>query len=111
VGWHRAVADCAVRCGGAWSGLCSGAVAARGAAWRDDEIAVWAVFGGGDLGGLDLAAVRKGRKQFFFEKKNQKTFFCLVPYRTGSVIRWLAATDKSFLVLFFKKELLPSLPL
>jgi glycerol-3-phosphate acyltransferase PlsY len=35
---------------------------------------------------------RKARKQFFYEKKNQKTFL----------------KSKSFLVLFFKKELLPS---
>jgi hypothetical protein len=35
------------------------------------------------------------KKQFFFEKKNQKTFvYCL------------RATDKSFLLLFFKKEIL-----
>jgi hypothetical protein len=34
----------------------------------------------------------KGRKQFFSEEKNQKTFM-----------------SKGFLVLFFKKELLPSL--
>jgi hypothetical protein len=44
----------------------------------------------------------KEEKQFFFEKKNQKTF-----------VRWFSGapapvrtrrTDKSFLVLFFKKE-------
>jgi hypothetical protein len=42
-------------------------------------------------------ACRKQRKQFFFEKKNQKTF-----------IRWFTRiqSSKSFLVLFFKKELL-----
>jgi hypothetical protein len=50
---------------------------------------------------------REGRKRFFFEKKNQKTS-----------IHWSVApgpwerskprsADKSFLVLFFKKELLP----
>jgi len=36
---------------------------------------------------------------FFFEKKNQKTFCCLDAYPIG----------KSFLFLFFKKEILPSL--
>jgi hypothetical protein len=36
----------------------------------------------------------KGRKQFFFEKKNQKTFIQLVGVSTG----------KSFLLLFCKKE-------
>jgi hypothetical protein len=39
----------------------------------------------------------KGRKVFFFEKKNQKTFI----YFTRHQI------DKSFLLLFFKKEDLP----
>jgi hypothetical protein len=42
----------------------------------------------------------KGRKDFFFEKKKQKTFIILEP-------RWLnrrVQTNKSFLVLFFKKE-------
>jgi hypothetical protein len=39
-----------------------------------------------------------GRQEvFFFEKKKQKTFTILPS----------APTDKSFLVLFFKKELLP----
>jgi hypothetical protein len=41
-------------------------------------------------------------KQFFFEKKNQKTF---APGVRGGAPR--TETDKSFLVLFFKKELLP----
>jgi len=42
------------------------------------------------------------RKDFFFEKKKQKTFACLAsafPERLGLM-------SKSFLVLFFKKELL-----
>jgi len=44
------------------------------------------------------------KKQFFFEKKNQKTFICLARReRPGR-----EATIKSFLVLFFKKELLAS---
>jgi hypothetical protein len=42
------------------------------------------------------------RKHFFFEKKKQKTFACL---DRGYASR-LELTDKSFLVLFFKKELL-----
>jgi hypothetical protein len=44
------------------------------------------------------ASEREGRKAFFFEKKKQKT----------SVHGVRASTDKSFLVLFFKKELLAS---
>jgi hypothetical protein len=47
----------------------------------------------------------KGSKQFFFEKKNQKTFTRLdtrQPYPARQPI------IKSFLVLFFKKELLAS---
>jgi len=46
-----------------------------------------------------------GMKQFFFEKKNQKTFTPLGACRT-LVVR--NPTDKSFF-LFFKKELLPAL--
>jgi hypothetical protein len=49
------------------------------------------------------------RKNFFFEKKKQKTF---VHGGEPEVQKgdWLpVVTDKSFLVLFFKKELLPSL--
>jgi hypothetical protein len=46
-------------------------------------------------------------KGFFFEKKKQKTFGNWAePWRMGS-----AQTGKSFLVLFFKKELLPSHPI
>jgi hypothetical protein len=41
---------------------------------------------------------------FFFEKKNQKTF---TPLRALPASR--APTVKSFLLLFFKKEGLPSL--
>jgi hypothetical protein len=50
------------------------------------------------------AAFRYGRKQFFFEKKNQKTFVRLVNAADATT---LTETSKSFLVLFFKKELLP----
>jgi hypothetical protein len=44
---------------------------------------------------------RWGRKDFFFEKKKQKTFGFLGAW---SELRRLS--NKSFLVLFFKKELL-----
>jgi hypothetical protein len=47
------------------------------------------------------------RKQFFFEKKNQKTFANAANIRFKRVNSVLPAIDKSFLVLFFKKELLP----
>jgi hypothetical protein len=52
---------------------------------------------------------KKVRKQFFFEKKNQKTFTSLATPdgRTLGGSR-AGCADKSFLVLFFKKELLPS---
>jgi hypothetical protein len=46
-------------------------------------------------GGGDARGVREG-KVFFFEKKKQKTF----------VSAGADSMDKSFLVLFFKKELL-----
>jgi len=46
----------------------------------------------------------KGRKQFFFEKKNQKTF---IPAYGDKLIYKHAKRSQSFLVLFFKKELLP----
>jgi len=47
--------------------------------------------------------LKQGRQQFFFEKKNQKTFISCAPKRMVPPV-----TSKSFLVLFFKKELLPS---
>jgi hypothetical protein len=47
------------------------------------------------------------RKRFFFEKKNQKTF----PLGAQSRVGGTHQTGKSFLVLFFKKEQLPSLAL
>jgi hypothetical protein len=49
--------------------------------------------------------VIRGRKQFFFEKKNQKTFT-----RFGTHRRYFRVNQqsKSFLVLSFKKERLPS---
>ncbi len=53
-----------------------------------------------------LFAVRKEDQQFFFEKKSQKTFAHGV-YTAGQRVR---RENKSFLVLFFKKELLPFFP-
>jgi hypothetical protein len=47
--------------------------------------------------------MRKQRKRFFFEKKKQKTF----EYWAEPIQR-RPPGDKSFLVLFFKKELLPT---
>jgi len=49
----------------------------------------------------------KGRKKFFFEKKNQKTFATFTRDVSPSPGQ---QEQKSFLVLFFKKELLAFLP-
>jgi len=47
---------------------------------------------------------------FFFEKKNQKTFICWYPRKLDQrCARWQARKSKSFLLLFFKKEVLPVL--
>jgi hypothetical protein len=46
---------------------------------------------------------RKQGKAFFFEKKKQKAFVCAVADLAGKV---RVSTNKSFLVLFCKKELL-----
>jgi len=43
---------------------------------------------------------REGRKPFFFEKKNQKTFIHLARAKADR----LGSKGNSFLVLFFKKE-------
>ncbi len=43
---------------------------------------------------------------FFFEKKKQKTFANFVQQWVQKGQSGAALTDKSFLVLFFKKELL-----
>jgi hypothetical protein len=62
--------------------------------------------GADDQGRLGLGlAIEQGRKQFFFEKKNQKTFASWLARPERSV---RIPKSKSFLVLFFKKELLPS---
>jgi hypothetical protein len=45
-------------------------------------------------------------KQFFFEKKNQKTFVLLVG--RGRQDRFVPRREKVFWFFFFKKELLPS---
>jgi len=47
--------------------------------------------------------MREARKYFFFEKKKQKTFACCLTRQERSV---RTEASKSFLVLFFKKELL-----
>jgi hypothetical protein len=49
------------------------------------------------------------RKDFFFEKKKQKTFANAAGVSFYLATSVLTLRDKSFLVLFFKKELLPSL--
>jgi hypothetical protein len=45
--------------------------------------------------------------KFFFEKKNQKTFDYLRPPKASMEIPRHRPTDKSFLLLFFKKADLP----
>jgi hypothetical protein len=61
---------------------------------------------GGGREPINRGARRKrGKKAFFFEKKNQKTS------DVGLSLSGGYAMDKSFLVLFFKKELLPCLTL
>jgi hypothetical protein len=52
-----------------------------------------------------LLARQVRSKQFFFEKKNQKTF-TLLAYAADTIGTY--SGNKSFLVLFFKKELLAS---
>jgi hypothetical protein len=49
------------------------------------------------------------RKQFFSEEKNQKTFAPAPAARLRAMTDMLgiASKDKSLLVLFFRKELLP----
>jgi hypothetical protein len=54
--------------------------------------------GGREWAGWVGTGRKKARKQFFFEKKNQKTLVCKIPFLQSS---------KSFLFLFFKKEILP----
>jgi hypothetical protein len=56
--------------------------------------------------GRGYPPLRRIRKAFFFEKKKQKTFIRLA---LASQER-LGPDSQKFLVLFFKKELLPSFP-
>jgi hypothetical protein len=46
-------------------------------------------------------------RSFFFEKKKQKTLAIAASIQFNPEIKMLPATDKSFLLLFFKKEELP----
>jgi len=48
----------------------------------------------------------EAKKQFFFEKKNQKTFTYEGQHLIGPAAQTFDATGKSFLLLFFKKEVL-----
>jgi hypothetical protein len=58
--------------------------------------------------GLMARAGNQARKQFFFEKKNQKTFASRsTPDESPRGSPDVGRAVKSFLVLFFKKELLP----
>jgi hypothetical protein len=49
---------------------------------------------------------QEGSKRFFFEKKNQKTFMTLAPRVQAISPPHENQMDKSFLLLFFKKEAL-----
>jgi len=55
---------------------------------------------------LAAAGVKQERKRFFFEKKNQKTFVYGARAVAGVSDSGPGRQGKSFLVLFFKKELL-----
>jgi len=50
----------------------------------------------------------KGRKQFFFEKRTKKLLFSRLRNNVACRVK---QQSKSFLVLFFKKELLSCSPL
>jgi hypothetical protein len=52
---------------------------------------------------------QQGQKDFFFEKKKQKLLLLASGWRFKPVNPLLVVTDKSYLVLFFKKERLSSL--
>jgi hypothetical protein len=54
-----------------------------------------------------FAAKAEARQVLFFAKKNQKTFATFVWQPGPAIDRMPAATGKSFLVLFCKKEHLP----
>jgi hypothetical protein len=78
----------------------------KGGCWR--ELQPW--LGGARRGGQRTYKRHHEEKgsMFFFEKKNQKTFINCDWHCVHPVGRRLAAIVKSFLVLFFKKEQLPS---
>jgi hypothetical protein len=63
---------------------------------------------GGQQGGQPQEKAREG-KAFFLERKNQRTFFDWRPRFGPMSIMVQMRTDKSFLLLFFKKEGLPCL--
>jgi hypothetical protein len=46
----------------------------------------------------------KARKQFFFEKKNQKTFVCFGPHLTRLFSPGAASNSQKFFVSFFQKR-------
>jgi hypothetical protein len=50
----------------------------------------------------------KQGQAFFFEKKEQKTFAPAHFWHLSNLVQPAARSEKSFLVLFFKKERLPS---
>jgi hypothetical protein len=52
--------------------------------------------------------IGEARKDFFFEKRNKKLLLRFARHANNP---GGASTDKSFLVLFFKKELLPFSPI
>jgi hypothetical protein len=57
------------------------------------------------MGGVIAGADQQGRKQFFFEKKNQKTFIFPPAATSGSwPDSWYITRNKSLLLLFFRKE-------
>jgi hypothetical protein len=54
---------------------------------------------------VPIGKAQEARKQFFFEKKNQETCVLLLD---AAATAGRIELSKSFLVLFFKKELLAS---
>jgi hypothetical protein len=69
---------------------------------------LWAASRGRQLAGNaadDGSLGNAKRKQFFFEKKNQKT---VVQWGANRSANRVYLGIKSFLFLFFKKEMLPS---
>jgi len=54
--------------------------------------------------------LKKGRKRFLFEKKNQKLLSVTCGTKLAHLHRMLDAISKSFLLLFFKKEVFLLIP-